>query len=74
MSLHVRLNVGFFSHRKTQRLRTLIGDAAFWVPPRLWTYAAENQPNGIFADYTAAELAFAIGYQGDASSMLQALL
>lgn len=74
MSLFIRLDCSFFRHRKTLRLRALIGDAALWVPPALWAYAAEHQPDGNMAEFTAKELALAIGYMGDAPSMLQALL
>ena len=74
MSLYVRVMNNFYTHRKTVRLRAAIGDAAFWVPPRLWAYAAENQPDGIFKDYSAAELALLIGYVGDAKALLVALL
>lgn len=74
MSLYVKLHTNFYAHRKTLRLRAAIGDAAFWIPPRLWAYAAENQPDGIFQDYTTEEISQIIGYTGDASSMLQALL
>ena len=74
MSLYVRVMNNFYTHRKTGRLRATIGEAAFWVPPRLWAYAAENQPDGCFADYTAAELAILIGYTGDAQALLEALL
>jgi hypothetical protein len=51
-----------------------LGDDAFWIPPRLWAYAADNQPDGDFSDYTDDEIASLIGYSKDASSMLQALL
>jgi len=74
MSLYVRLNCNFYTHRKTARLRSLIGDDAFWLPPRLWSYAAENCPDGCFKDFTASELAMLLGYTKDASSMLEALL
>jgi hypothetical protein len=75
--LYVKLFTGFFAHRKTLRLRAALGDDAFWVPPRLWAYAAEQQPDGVFEDYSAEEIASLIGYTSptrDASSMLQALL
>lgn len=74
MSLWIKLSINFFTHRKTVKLRGLIGDDAYWIPPRLWTYAASNQPDGDFKDYSAAELATVVGYSKDASSMLQALL
>jgi len=74
MSLWVKVYTNFYTHRKTLRLRASLGNDAYWVPPRLWSYAAENQPDGNFTDYSDSELASAIGYVGDASSMRQALL
>lgn len=74
MSLYVKVQCNFYTHRKTVRLRRLLGDDAFWVPPRLWAYAAKNQPDGCFKDYSADEIALLIGYTKDATSMLQALL
>lgn len=73
MSLYVKVFTSFFTCRKTIRLRTLIGDDALWVPIRIWAYAAENQPNGDFSEYSAEELAMLIGYTKDATRMLQAL-
>lgn len=73
MSLFVRIDVGFWQHRKTLRLRALIGDAALWIPPRLWCYAAQNQPDGDFTEYLPEEIAMLIGYSGNAVSMLEAL-
>lgn len=74
VSLYVRVMLGFWTHRKTMRLRAKLGNDAFWIPPRLWSYAAENQPDGDFSGYVADELAMLLGYSEDASSMLQALL
>lgn len=64
---------GFYSHRKTMRLLSKLGHDAFWIPPRLWVYCAENQPDGNLSGYDAVELALLIGYNKDATSMLQAL-
>ena len=74
MSLFVRVYTNFFSHRKTAKLRVLLGDDALWVPIRLWSYAAENQPDGDFSSYAPEEIAVLIGYTKDATRMLQALL
>ena len=74
MSLYVRLQCNFYTHRKTRRLQSKLGNDAIWLPPRLWAFAAENEPDGTFADYTAEELAVSLGYTGDAKAMLQALL
>lgn len=74
MALYVRVYSSFYSHRKTVRLRAALGNDALWIPPRLWSYAADNQPDGVFEGYSAGEIALLIGYSGDAPSMLQALL
>lgn len=72
-NLYIRLMTGFWSHRKTARLRSIIGDDALWVVPRLWSYAAENQPDGDLSGYTSEELAMLLGCPKHAPSMLQAL-
>lgn len=74
MSLYVRVLNSFYTHRKTIRLRAAIGDAAYWVPPRIWSYASENQPDGCLQQYTPQELAMLIAYQGDGKALLGALL
>lgn len=73
MSLFVRVEVSFWTHRKTIRLRSLLGDSALWLPLRLWSYAAQNQSDGDFTDYSPEELAMLLGYTSNAQSMLQAL-
>ena len=70
---------GFYTHRKTAKLRSLIGDAAFWVPPRLWAYCAENQPDGDLSGYGYLELGMLLGYAtsnatSNATSIKQALI
>lgn len=74
MSLYIRLDAAFWTHRKTIRLRAIIGDSALWIPPRLWSYASQNQPDGDFSNYSAEELAMLLAYAGDSKAMLQALL
>jgi hypothetical protein len=73
MALYVKVFTSFFTCKKTIRLRALLGDDALWIPIRLWAYAAENQADGDFSEYTEQEIAMLIGYTKDASSMLQAL-
>lgn len=72
-NLYVRVRTGFFTHRKTARLRLAIGDDALWIPIRLWAFAAENQPDGNLANYQSDELAMLIGCNKYATSILQAL-
>lgn len=73
-NLYIRLKTGFFSNLKTLRLRARIGDDAFWIPPRLWTYAAENKTDGDFSTFTSEELASLLGCDKYATSIRQALV
>lgn len=63
----------FYTHRKTVKLRIKFGRDAFWIVPRLWAYAAENQPDGDFSKYSSEEIAELIGCPSNAKTMLQAL-
>jgi hypothetical protein len=74
MSLYIKVFTDFYTHRKTMRVKAVLGDDAYWVLPRLWAYAANNQPDGDFSGYSDGEIAGLIGYSKDATSMLQALL
>lgn len=74
MSLYVRVYTNFYTSRKTAFLRSVLGDDAYWIPPRIWAYAATDQPDGDLSRYSAQMLANLIGYTKDAASMLQALL
>lgn len=63
VSKYIRLFTNYFTHRKTLRLRTLLGnDAGYWLPIRLWCYAAENQSNGDFSQYAPDEIASVLGW------------
>jgi len=74
MSLYIRLMNNFWDHRKTIKLRTAIGDDALWIVPKLWSYAASNQPNGDFSQYSSEEIAIIIGCPKHATSIRKALL
>ena len=60
-NLYVRLKTGFFTNLKTFNLKAKIGNDAYWIPPRLWTYAAESQPDGDFSQHSNAVLAEVLG-------------
>lgn len=73
MSQYIQLKTSFFTHRKTMRLRSLIGDAALWVMPALWCYALNSQTDGDFSKWQDQEVALAIGYDGDAKKLVDAM-
>jgi hypothetical protein len=71
--LYIRLFGNYWSHRKTVRLKSILGNDALWIMPRIWSYASESEPEGDFSEYTAEDISTIIGYSGDAKAMLQAL-
>src|SRR4051812_3076095 len=74
LSLFVKVNTSFYTHRKTARLKARIGTDAYWLPPRLWAYAAEYHPDGKLDGYNPEELASLLNYMGNAQAMLEAML
>lgn len=72
-NLYIRVRTGFYTHRKTAKLRGMLGDDAFWAVPRLWAYAAEHQPDGDLSSYDSRELANLIGCYKHEEALLQAL-
>lgn len=71
--LYVRVMTSFYTHRKTVKLKVALGQDAFWIPPRLWAYAAENQPDGDLSAYSSEEIAELLGCPKYSTSILQAL-
>ena len=71
--LYIRVMTGFYTHRKTVKLRSKVGSDANWIVPRLWAYAAENQPDGDLSNYSSEEIAEILGCSKYATSILQAL-
>lgn len=71
--LYTRVMTSFYTHRKTVKLKIALGPDAYWIPPRLWAYAAENQPDGNLSAYSSEELAELLGCPKYAASILQAL-
>lgn len=63
----------FFAEARTIKLRREIGEAAYWVPVRLWAFAASQDGSGNLSAYQPVELAEALHYQGDAEKLLKAL-
>lgn len=71
----IKLEIGFFTHIKTKRLRKIIGDPAYWVPIRIWTFCAATQQDGDLSKYTHEEIAEEIGYPPEhADKLVHALV
>lgn len=71
----VKVELSFPRHRKTLRLRRLIGDdAGRWVPVSLWLYCIESAEDGDLSKLSARDLADVLDYHGDAKKLRDALI
>lgn len=73
-NLYIRVKTSFYAHRKTLRLKVLLGEDAYWIPPRMWAYAAEHKPDGDLSEYDSMMLADVLGCFKHTTSIKQALL
>ncbi len=69
----VQVEVDFYRHRKTLRLKRRIGVDAYWVPPRLWAYCIERE-NADITEFDPMDLADILGYEGDPVALVEALV
>ena len=53
----IRIDLGFFDHRKTRKLVSRFGLEAAWGLLRLWAFAARDRPSGVLAGMTAVDVA-----------------
>lgn len=73
MSRWVRLDCSFYSDARTHKLRARIKDAALWIVPRLWCFAADHAPDGNLSAYPADVLADELRYKGNSKVLIDAL-
>ncbi len=72
---YLNLDENYFDHIKTKRLVARLGFGAELLPLQLWCHAAHYFPeDGTFKGYNAEEIKAFCKWNGDASSMLVALL
>ena len=74
MNKDIRLNVFFFKHRKTLKLRRKLGAEGVLALMTLWTEAAINRPDGILTGYDEEDIAIASGWPGEPEELVTALL
>ena len=59
-----RIDVGFFGHIKTKKLRRRLGFEGVFALQMLWAYAAQHEHDGCKI-YTAEDIALAVDWDGD---------
>lgn len=65
MNKDIRVELGFFDHRKTRRLIDRFGLEAAWGLLRLWSFAAARRPDGSLSGMTAADIIDEMHYKTD---------
>jgi hypothetical protein len=73
MSTWFKFPCAYWSDPRQLRLRREIGDAALWLPVRLWTFAATAAESGNMAEYLPSDLARLLDYAGNGGAMIAAL-
>ena len=74
MNPDIRVQTTFPHHHKTKKLRRKLGDSGIVALLFLWVFAAENRPDGVLSGMDPDDIAVVCQWDGDATSMLQALL
>jgi hypothetical protein len=71
----INVAVNFFSHRKTMRLISQLGDRAVAGLLRLWCYAAQHFPDtGELSDMNDAELEYVMQWTGVQGELIKTLI
>lgn len=56
MNKDIRVDLGFFTHRKTRRLIARFGLESAWGLLRLWAFAAKSRPSGFLSGMDAFDI------------------
>ena len=64
----IRIKFTLFQNTKTRKLQHILGSEAVLCLIRLWVWAAQNRPKGIFYNEDAIDVALAAEWPGDAES------
>jgi hypothetical protein len=59
----IRVDLGFFEHRKTRKLISRFGLEAAWGLLRLWAFAARSRPDGRLTGMTVIDVAMEMHYE-----------
>jgi len=73
MNSDIRISVCFPAHTKTKKLKRILGSDGVLSLITLWTYAAQNRPDGALTGMDKDDIAIASGWEGDENEFLIAL-
>lgn len=74
MNTDFRISVSATSHPKILKLMRRCGDIAFFNLIKLWTFVAQNKPDGDLTGMDVDDIEIAAGWNGECSMFYQALL
>ncbi len=74
MNTDFRISVSATSHPKILKLMRRCGDIAFFNLIKLWTFVAQNRPDGDLTGLDADDIELAAGWTGQCSIFYRALL
>lgn len=74
MNKDIRLSIGFMDHPKTLKLERRLGFQGVKCLIRLWDFAAQNKPRGIFSGMDSEDLELAARWDGDEGVFVNTLI
>lgn len=74
MNNDIRLSTGFFHHPKTVKLQRRIGAGGLVALLQLWTWAAQNRPDGSLSGMDGEDIAIAAGWTDSTETLIGALV
>jgi len=69
-----RVNVDFFTHHKTLKLKKRLGELAVLALLRLWAYASKHKVDGDLSDMTSEDIELAADWAGEDGALVMALI
>ena len=70
----IRLSVGLPTHPKTKKLRKLLGNDAAWALVCLFTFSAQNKPDGDLSGMDVEDIEIAVDWEGEEGAFVAALV
>lgn len=74
MNSDIRISVCFPAHTKTKKLKRILGSDGVLSLITLWTYAAQNRPDGALTGMDLDDIAIASDWSGDEKEFIDALV
>lgn len=72
---YLNLDLDYFTHPKTTRLKGLLGKGAAELPIRLWAYCGKyHSETGTLDGYSPAEIESIVNWQGETGKMVDAMV